>query len=130
MSELSHDTGGLEEPTRKQQIASLVWQQFVHPELVPKPQHQQIAENANPVTGKTRGRPRKYLPAVQGKTVHRMSDSEEPIRKLRPETIHKVILDFKEYLDEGKTAREAMEEIAKLYAIPYSQAYMICHPEC
>lgn len=75
---------------------------------------------------KTRGRPRKYFPKVEGVHRHKMNDEEPDSRNLLPATIKKLTLDFKEYLQEGKIPREALDEICKLYRIPYAQAFNIC----
>jgi hypothetical protein len=74
---------------------------------------------------KTRGRPRKYLPIIEGQEDHKLSDVEPELRQLLPMTIHKIILDYKEYVEEGLTPKLALEEVCKLYSIPYGQAFNI-----
>ena len=73
---------------------------------------------------KTRGRPRKDIPLVEG--AHKLSDVEPELQKLVPSTIHKIILDFKEYIQEGVIPRVAFENIGELYQISYAQAFSIC----
>lgn len=73
---------------------------------------------------KTRGRPRKDIPLVEG--AHKLSDVEPILQKLTPLTIHTIILDFKEYIQEGVVPRVAFENISSLYQISYAQAFSIC----
>jgi hypothetical protein len=73
-----------------------------------------------------RGRPRKYHPQIENKRSHTLSDSEREIRTLMPITKHKIVLDFKEYLEENFTPKKALEEICNLYNITYFQAFGIC----
>lgn len=75
---------------------------------------------------KTRGRPRKDQKVETGTISHKMGDVEPQNRQLLQSTIHKIELDFKEYLQEGTTPKEALENICKLYRIPYGQAFNIC----
>jgi len=75
---------------------------------------------------KTRGRPRKLVNQIGGKQTHKMSDDEPEFRNLLPSSIHKIVMDYKEYIQEGNTPKFALDEICKLYRIPYAQAFNIC----
>jgi hypothetical protein len=58
-----------------------------------------------------------------------MEDNEDKvmdIRYLLPITKHKIVLDFKEYLEENWVPKKALEKICELYKITYFQAYNIC----
>lgn len=78
---------------------------------------------------RSRGRPKKHVPIIDGKTVHKLGDEELDARSLIPSSIHKLILDFKEYIEEGKSPKEALELVSELYKIPYVQAFNICADE-
>jgi hypothetical protein len=82
-----------------------------------------------PEFSRPRGRPRKYIPNVDNCRRHTMEDNEDKvmdIRYLLPITKHKIILDFKEYLEENWVPKKALEKICELYKITYFQAYNIC----
>ena len=81
-----------------------------------------------PIFSRPRGRPRKYLPCDEHKHTHNMGDNERDrdLKTLRPITKHKIILDFKEYLEEGCVPKKALESICELYGITYFQAFTIC----
>ena len=81
------------------------------------------------VPPKTKGRPRKYFPEVVNKRTHTLGDSEPDLRSLLPMTERKIILDFREYLEEGKTPKQALDFICDLYKITYFQAFGICEKE-
>ena len=78
---------------------------------------------------KTRGRPRKLVETNIERTTHQMGDSEPETRNLLHTTVHKIILDYKEYVEEGMSPRLALEEVCKLYRVPYAQAFNICVDE-
>jgi len=103
-------------------VSALLWEDLLGTPFTPNPQ---VAEQP-----KTRGRPRKYgLPVVEGLNKHAMGDEELDTRQLLPNTIDSLILDYKEYVQEGKKPKEALDLICELYRIPYSQAFNICVDE-
>ena len=77
------------------------------------------------VMKKTRGRPRKNM----NKNTHKMSDAEPEIRNLLPSTIRKIIADYKEYVQEGVTPKQALENVCNLYRVSYAQTFNICVDE-
>jgi hypothetical protein len=93
--------------------------------------HPYVAAGIMPevVPPKTKGRPRKYFPEVVNKRTHTLGDSEPDLRNLLPMTERKIILDFREYLEEGKTPKQALDFICDLYKITYFQAFGICEKE-
>ena len=80
---------------------------------------------------KPRGRPRKdrheKIQSEVGKIVHVMEDDAINFKTILPDTIHKIKLDFKEYLEEGLSITTAIKMITTLYKIPYQPAHRICH---
>jgi len=95
-----------------QEISTLIWNDFLYP-LVPQ-QKQKLR----------RGRP-SIQEARPGE--HYLSDvNDNSTRSLLPLTLHKIKLDFIEFINEKVQRRQAIENIAKLYDIPYQQAYNIC----
>ena len=87
---------------------------------------QSIETGEKPNFTRPRGRPRKHFSMVENLHTHTLEDSDRDIRILMPMTKHKIILDFKEYLEEGSTPKTALENICKLYNITYFQAFSIC----
>ena len=74
-----------------------------------------------------RGRPRKHIPTVDNCRRHVLGDEENSDQRiLLPITKHKIILDFKEYMEENWVPKKAIEQICSLYSVPYKQAYSIC----
>jgi hypothetical protein len=107
------------EEAARPHVSALLWEDLLGTPFTPNPQ---VAEQP-----KTRGRPRKYgLPVVEGLNKHTMSDEELDTRNLLQNTIDSLILDYKEYVQEGKKPKEALVLIGELYRIPYAQAFNIC----
>jgi hypothetical protein len=79
----------------------------------------------HPEIKKTRGRPRKET----AKNVHKMSDEEPENRNLLKSTERKIILDYREYVQEGIPPIKAIEIICDLYRVPYAQVFNICADE-
>ena len=75
---------------------------------------------------KPRGRPRKYIQNVENCHRHTLGDNELEVRSLLPITKYKIVLDFKEYMEENWVPKKALEKICELYNITYFQAYGIC----
>jgi len=80
-------------------------------------------------TVKVRGRPRKQQPDQVGFTTVKISDEETDNRQLLPDTIDKLRADYREYVEEGLKPLKALEEVAKLYRVPYNQAFNLCADE-
>jgi hypothetical protein len=108
------------EQVARPHVSALLWE-----DLLKKPF--EVTTEYTPI--KTRGRPRKYLPTTVGKHDHKMSDEESDVRNLLPSSIEKLIMDYKEYVQEGKTPKQALDEVCKLYRVPYGQAFNICVDE-
>lgn len=103
-------------------VSALLWEDLLGTPFIPIPE---VADQP-----KTRGRPRKYgLPVIEGLNKHTMSDEELDTRQLLPNTIDSLILDYKEYVQEGKRPKEALDLICELYRIPYAHAFNICADE-
>lgn len=105
-------------------VTDFIWQSIVS-EITP------LAESCSepPKFTRPRGRPKTNVPKVQGVRVNRMEDHDYDLRHLSKMTIHKIILDFKEFIEENKTIQQALNGIASLYSIPYVQAYNLCQNE-
>jgi hypothetical protein len=108
--------------TSRPHVSALLWA-----DILGKP----FQDHENPISTevKTRGRPRKVVNKVGAKRTHKMSDDEPEFRNLLPSSIHKIVLDYKEYIQEGSSPKIALENICKLYRIPYAQAFNICADE-
>jgi hypothetical protein len=78
---------------------------------------------------KTRGRPRKYFAPIEGHQTIKVSDEESDNRQLLHDTTEKIIMDYKEYVEEGMSPRDALKTVSELYRIPYGQAFNICADE-
>ena len=79
--------------------------------------------------GKTRGRPRRLVQSNDGKHIHKLGDNDPEVRNLLPNSIKNLIEDYKEYVQEGLTPKLALEEVAKLYRVPYGYAFNLCADE-
>ena len=82
------------------------------------------SQSNNGEEAKKRGRPRKYLPKTTGVTVHKFSDDEPAFKLINPidrEVIERNFKMFKKSME----VREALEELALKFQIPYKQAYEI-----
>ena len=64
---------------------------------------------------KTRGRPRRLVQSNDGKHVHKLGDNDPEVRQLLPASVKNLIEDYKEYVFEGLTPKQALEEVCKLY---------------
>jgi len=113
-------TEQVDQPT--QHVSALLWETLIGTPYVPK------AEFDEPP--KARGRPRKHgLPEFVGVNNHVLSDEEVDTRNLKQSSIDMLIVDYKEYVTEGKTPKQALEEVSKLYRVPYGQAFNLCADE-
>lgn len=73
---------------------------------------------------KKRGRPRKYLPKVEGVTIHK-SDNDPVFKMLSMNERITIERKFQQLLKSGSTNRPAIESLATEFEIPYRQAYEI-----
>jgi hypothetical protein len=78
---------------------------------------------------KTRGRPRRLVQSNDGKHIHKLGDNDPEVRNLLPNSIKNLIEDYKEYVYEGLTPKQALEEVCKLYRVPYGYAFNLCSDE-
>ena len=103
-------------------VSALVWEQFND-----KLGHSCKLERVK----RTRGRPRKHNlpPPLEGTLSVKISDVEGKEQSLTYEISRKLILDFKEYLEEGLAPRYALDEVCKLYDVSYVQAFNLCADE-
>ena len=120
---MSEDTSIAISPIQeKPHVSALLWEDILGTPFKP---HTETIDGEK----KTRGRPRKHVPTNDGKVLHQVSDAEPETRNLLPSTIHKIILDYKEYVQEGMKPKAALDEICKLYRVPYGQAFNILADE-
>ena len=78
---------------------------------------------------KTRGRPRRIVQSNDGKHIHKLGDNDPEVRQLLPASVKNLIEDYKEYVFEGLTPKHALEEVCKLYRVPYGYAFNLCADE-
>lgn len=102
--------------TPRPSVSALLWEDLLGTKFQP---------HAETDVKKTRGRPRKIF-NVGSKRTHKMSDAEPETRNLLSATEHKLMLDFKEYVQEGASPRDALDQVCRLYRVPYAQAFNIC----
>lgn len=77
-----------------------------------------------------RGRPRKYFPHVEGKTLHRMDDENSiNLRSVSPVERQAMIKSFKLRYIKGIPLTEAIEQTAKEFKVTYGQAFEYLNKE-